>query len=275
MLYTFDLDTNKLHKEQLHPKKWSSPNTTGSSGQASPGWLTREDREKASEMTQRTSGTTRATAGKHSTKVIETGYLKKFRREMLGKRVTFWADDYLEKNFPKTVDEDHETLVTIMGKTEDIEYLHDIYADVDLSTLGIRYSEDITKSKWSGTVEEVSVTANGGLRIHIMPGCKPMAQSLQLRDLKNWKESLRKMRLDDLVTMREEKKHGNDLTTWQKSQLNLEITFRESIQGLEQAVKVAKERGNGAILKQELKGDVLVYLDDDGNIYYETPVVVH
>jgi hypothetical protein len=38
---------------------------------------------------------------------------------------------------------------------------------------------------------------------------------------------------------------------------------------------VAKERGNGAILKQELKGDVLVYLDDDGNIYYETPVVVH
>jgi hypothetical protein len=264
-----------MYREQLHPKKWQSPNTnSGSSGQSHPGWIMGgRTQEKATPTSPMTSGSTKATAGK-STKIIELGYIKKFRRSIIGKRIEFWADDYLETNFPKTIDEDHETDVTVMGKSEDIDYAHDIYAQVDLGQLGIRYSEDITKSKWSGTVDDIEITPAGYIRIKLMAGCKPKLQSLQLSDLKNWRDGLRKMRYDALTTIREEQKYGG-LTTWQKSQLNSEIAFRDGITGVEQAAKVAREKANGAILKQELKDDMLVYLDDDGNVYYETPIVVH
>ncbi len=59
---------------------------------------------------------------------------KSMKRHFVGKEVEFWIDDYLEKNFPRTV-ADGETLVTLFGQCDEFLFPHDIRCSYDLSEL--------------------------------------------------------------------------------------------------------------------------------------------
>jgi predicted glutamine amidotransferase len=198
----------------------------------------------------------------------------KWASKWLGKRISFWVDDFVEKNFPKTIDEDKETEVKLLGKLEEIDYWHTITADVDLGKLGIRFSEDIGCSKWMGIIEALSFNEYGYIYVHIEDGCKPMTKASTQMDFvkkaKEYRAELGKKTFFELVKMEESQ---STLDVWQQSALTQEKIFRLSIKSVEDAVAKAKELGY--TIEQKMVDGRLVYVNDEGRIYYESAVVVH
>jgi predicted glutamine amidotransferase len=265
-LITFDLDTNKVYKEDLNPKKWLAPSKTQTQMQ----WPVATGGGTGIGATAKTSNSNK---GKPC---LDDKELKRLRKKFLGARVSFWPDDFLEKNLGKTVDEDGETEVTIMGGLEELDYWHTVLADVNLSDAGLRWSEDIGNRKWSGIVEAMSTTKAGVIQIYLS-NCKPVMPSLKLesiREMKAFREGLRTKLLSELQTMYEENKHG-DWPVWKITTISAELAFRASVKDVEHAAKLAAARDNGALLKQVKRDDRLVYQTDEGYIYYEAAIVFH
>lgn len=276
-LWVMDLDTNTLRKEQLVPKK----SHTHSSTQR--GWVT----------TPTKTGTTKATAAERKESVGQTGKfmpeegkeLKRFRRNWLGKRITFWADDYLEKNFPKTVELDNETEITLMGGLDDVDYRHTLLGDIDMAALQLNFIEDVLDKKWTGVIESIGRTKAGVVQLYLKDGSvKPMVESLpkkkelepkvtNIKDAKDWRGSLRtKLSMELIQFLANNMKL---LQTWQITAINSELAFRNGITSIEQAQTVCRNRSNGDILVQKQVNGKFVYTDSMGHIYYETAIAVH
>lgn len=290
MLHMFDLDgnTTKLYKEQLEPKKPKAPNHNNSGSV----WGGSSHRGFATPMrdTSATAANEKDTTQSHckGKKMEGEKNLKKFRNAWLGKRVNFWVDDYLEANIGKTVDGDGESKVTLMAGHEDIEYWHTILADVDLHTLGIRYSEDIGRSKWSGVIGTLGLTKGGVIQIYV-DGAKPMVESsvvlqlinnakdkakdTQVQNAKDFKDYIARLLESELDTLYEEKKHV--WKTWQISAANAERSFRAGIKTIERAGEICKDVENGFILQQKEQGGHFVYVGATGRIYYESSITIH
>lgn len=103
---------------------------------------------------------------------------KKFRNKWLGQRISFWVDDFVEKNYPKTVKEDGETEILFWGMNEDIEYPHSITAEVDITPFQFnRDDNEITDRKWTGVIEAVEYQENTGMFLITVCDPKPLVRS--------------------------------------------------------------------------------------------------
>lgn len=266
-IVTFDLDKKTMGVEKLTPKK-AVPPTTG-------GLHIIQSSQSRGKTTTETQSNATAGNSKKGNPCKTDKELKKFRHKWEGKRIYFWTDDYLEKNFPRTVEDHGETEVTLMGEHEEISFWHTILADIDMDKLGIKYVEDFATKKWTGIIESIDVTKAGCLQIHMQDGCKPMAPSTQMdivRVAREYKAKLGKMLQDELNTFYEENKHT--METWQVSAINGERAFRAGINSLTEASVRAKVLGT--ILDSHTAADGhLYYTDSEGRVYYESPVVVH
>jgi predicted glutamine amidotransferase len=268
-LFTIDLDTNKITKELLVPKKSNtSPSTPMRSA---PG--TRTIHGKAPD-----------TADKEAHFLSGTKEFNRFRKNWLGKRVSFWPDDFLEKNFPRSIDEDGETEVVIMGGHEEIKYAHTMMAEVDLAKAGIRFSEDIIDKKWTGLVEEINRTVTNVAQVWLKD-CKPIVNSVpskvtnitdaisfSAKESQEWREKLGKMYIEDLEAMYEEQKFT--LENWQITAMNCEIAFRRNIRDPAHAAQIALARDH-CVIDMHQKDGKFVYMNSEGKIYYESAIVVH
>lgn len=125
VLYTFDLDKNTLVKEEYVPKKAVVlPTVTKSIGPV---------------MVGPTATTGRATAA--TSKVgLSKNEFKRYKKRLLYTTTTFYADDYVEKNFPATL-EKGETEVLLFGESDDARFPfeHQVNAEFNLKSLGIPY----------------------------------------------------------------------------------------------------------------------------------------
>jgi hypothetical protein len=79
---------------------------------------------------------------------------KKFRRNLLGKKVEWWVEDYIETNYPKTV-ESGETDITMMGVCDNLLIDHMMVSVIDLKELNLLVS-DLTSRLWTGTIHDMS-----------------------------------------------------------------------------------------------------------------------
>ena len=160
-LITFDLNKNVMVEEEYVPKK-ATPQVT------------------------RTPVSTGAT-GKTPTKVVETrgrlskNEVKRLRRRFLNTRHTFWADDYIETFFPKTVT-DGETCLTLMGKLESDEFpsgLDSCHAYIDAEALfGKDWRlKDVFDGPYHGVISEVRYEKSNGTCVFILGEAKPFKKS--------------------------------------------------------------------------------------------------
>lgn len=122
VLYTFDLDKNTLVKEEYVPKQaMVPPPVTRNTGPVTVGPTTR-------------TGTTPSKTG------LSKNEFKRYKKRLLYTTTTFYADDYVEKNFPATL-EKGETEVLLFGESDDARFPfeHQINAEYNLKGLGLPY----------------------------------------------------------------------------------------------------------------------------------------
>lgn len=132
---TFDLDKNTVALEAIKPKKsipQSTKVTTVAGGKV----------------------TTIVKPKKNLPEGMTKNSFKRFRRRLLGKRVEWWAEDYVETNFPKT-EAQGETLFDLMGTCDEIFEDHMVSATVDTAILKCP-SQDLYDRLWSSRISEIS-----------------------------------------------------------------------------------------------------------------------
>jgi predicted glutamine amidotransferase len=130
MLMTFDLKNNKLIEEQLAPKKFITPMPAPTGG-----------------------AKTKYTGGTFDTGLSKNAY-KKFRKNLINRKVEWWCEDFVETNFPKTFDEG-EVEASLMGVCDDFTIDHMIRADINIKELNLLGTE-LTDRLWTGTVLNMS-----------------------------------------------------------------------------------------------------------------------
>ena len=131
-LLTFDLDKTTLTEQVLVPKKYIPPTKPAPTGQV------------------------KKSTGEVS-KLFEEGLsknsYKKFRRGLIGKKMEWWCEDFVELNFPKTFDEG-ETATCLMGVCDSLLINHMIRADIDIKELNLLGNE-LTDRLWTGMVRDM------------------------------------------------------------------------------------------------------------------------
>lgn len=133
MLHTFDLDKTTLTTEALVPKKAPAPATImGGSKTAS----------------------TVVTFKKSTEEGLSKNSYKKFRKNLLGKKLEWWSEDYIETNYPKTI-ASGESAVTMMGVSDSLLIDHMIVCEIDMKELNLLESE-LTQRLWTGQVSDLS-----------------------------------------------------------------------------------------------------------------------
>lgn len=162
-LYTIDLDTNQLTKEEYVPKK-ATPvvTTTGNGGKAT---------GKAN-----TGGNVGKGAGG-----LSKYELKRLRRQFLGTTVEFISDDYVEVNYPRTLAQG-ETRVNLMGILGDCSFDHYCLGEFDL---GKDYDElSLLGEQFVGRVESIDYNKTTGNLTFNLTAIRPV---LRHKEVKNEK----------------------------------------------------------------------------------------
>lgn len=260
VLFTFDLDKNTLKQEVLTPKKATPPiqNVTTKNG----GYTFPKEASTGDKMTSKE--------------------LHKFKKAWLGKRVSFWVDEFLENDFPLTLEVDGVTKVELYGRHDEIKYSHSIAAEVDLALFDIKQKVDVTDRKWIGTFEDVEMSSTGTLNIKFIDA-KPVQPSLTTLDLtarKTFRESLTKIPTEELEELYETNRFGI-WAAWQIAACNAEMNARNKI--MKEQNKVFKNiqeaidfyRNLGQTLEATVLAGVSVLRDKQGKIVYETPTTIH
>jgi hypothetical protein len=133
VLISFDLATNKVIEEQLSPKKHITP------------------------MPAPTGGVKTKYTGDISN-ITEIGLsksaYKRFRKHLIGKKIEWWCEDFVEKNFPKTFTEG-EVEASLMGVCDEFTVDHMIRADIDISELNLLGNE-LTDRLWTGMIRDMA-----------------------------------------------------------------------------------------------------------------------
>lgn len=139
-IYTIDLTENKLTKEDYVPKKAQPVTNTNL-------------------MVIGTSGI--KTTGEQNGMTSKQEY-KRLRKKLVFQTVTFWADDYVEKNFPK-LREDGETELTLFGELLSNEYTfyHAVQAEFNLKQHPALQEKFINRI-YSGRIYDLEYDSKGG-----------------------------------------------------------------------------------------------------------------
>lgn len=133
MLITFDLDTNKVFEEQLSPKKYIPPTPAPTGG---------------AKVTYMGGVSKQIDAG------LSKNAYKKFRKNLIGRKIEWWCEDFVEKYFPKTFEEG-EVEASLMGVCDDYLIDHMIRADINIKELNLLGTE-LTDRLWTGMIRDMS-----------------------------------------------------------------------------------------------------------------------
>lgn len=155
-LYTIDLATDTLIKEKAKPKKAS--------------W-----KEAASSIPS----TVKTTIGDISNYFSKREF-RKFKRDLIGTRIQWWCEDFVEKNYPKT-EQDGETEFLLMGEYDEITMDNVVHACVDIKALGIS-TKDFDDGAWIGTVVDVEFNHSTQMLDIFLEHAKPLPFSVTRRD---------------------------------------------------------------------------------------------
>lgn len=129
-LVTIDLDTNKVTTLEYTPKKATPVITTVVTGK----------------------GMVVTGAGAKSKSLSKSQY-KYMRSHWMGKRIPFYVDDYIEKDFPKTVAEG-AYVVNLMGESDEFSCDHDVYGTFDLTDIPTG-SHKFVDCMYTGVISEM------------------------------------------------------------------------------------------------------------------------
>ena len=140
-LLEFDLDKSTLTRTQLTPKKPMSPtqSSVGTGTKTGQG-ITFKKKSNKYQVTNK--------------EVLSKNEFKRLRRKMVGTKIEWWCEDYIEKNFPKT-EEEGETSFLITGVCDDLDAPHLIRTEADTTELYISKAEDMTNALWSGRIKDM------------------------------------------------------------------------------------------------------------------------
>lgn len=254
MLYTFDLEKTILETEELSPKKATPSSTTSTS---------RGGRKIGTEVL-----TTKKEQGR-------------FRKQWVGTRVRFFADDYFECYFPKTL-ESGETEITLMGDLDEIVVRHAVYADIDLAKFNMTKESDFIGKLWGGRVDKVEFYE--GIAILTLEDVKPIVTALNVEARRAFMDDLRRCTLLELETRYEEEKHV--LASWQLAAFS--VIMKDKTEALKRAADkaflypslqgaeaVARNKGETLTCKYNDKTKLWEYTDSKGVLYYADSSSVH
>lgn len=151
-LYTFDLNKNTCTMQEYVPKKARPPITVAT----------------YTEMAITAAGNNSAWMGQS----ISKNYFKTLKRKHLGRKMQFYADDYVEKYFPNTI-EQGETLVTLMGENDYLSVDHYINASFDITDLPVG-DTGLTDRLYIGEVHDMVLDKANERIVLFMHNCKPV-----------------------------------------------------------------------------------------------------
>ena len=135
VVVSFDLDTNKMTEEEVSVKKYTPHQATKQGGAGSTGTV----------LTIKKTLGTKADLSKNM--------FKKIRKQFMNFRIEWWADDYIETNFPKTF-QDGEKLFDLLGDCDTLEENHIVHTTVDVNALKMA-PDKLIERRWSGRVIEM------------------------------------------------------------------------------------------------------------------------
>ena len=157
-LLTFDLDKNEMKKEVVVPKK-PIPSTAPTS---------------AVTGVVKTTGIKKT---KQSMEGMSKNAYKRFRRKMVGRKIEWWVEDYVETNFPRT-EQDGETSFNLMGVCDELFEDHMIMATVDIKQLNLLSSE-LCERLWVGRVHDMSYDTKTRVISMTVENAMPLPVSLR------------------------------------------------------------------------------------------------
>jgi len=168
-LYTINLNNMQMTEEEYVPKKAIPVRATPARTQSG---------------TKPAMGGTTVTPSCNPT--VSKQEVKRLRRRFLGTRHTFWPDDYIESNFPKTI-ADGETLLTLYGTLDSDAFptgMDFCLAEIDAEYL---YGKDWTVAKtldgfYQGVIREVKFDKEFGRVQFVMGDAKPLKKSTSIAE---------------------------------------------------------------------------------------------
>ena len=131
-LYVVDLETNTITEEEYVPKKATPPSRITHTTGGMKGW--------------------KVSTGTNTEGGLSKNEQKRFRKKLIGRTISFWADDFVEKNFPNTLAQG-ETNITIMGASEDIGHHHFVMGEFDVNELN---DGKILDRLYSGRIDDLN-----------------------------------------------------------------------------------------------------------------------
>ena len=170
VLVSFDLDANTCVQEKLTPKKAiaPTPKVTGTG-------------------VKTTTKKPTYTAVSKDTEELSKNQFKRFRKKMLGSRIQFWADDYVEANFP-LLESDGETLFTLMGECDDCKYDHIVITSPTSKVhTNCAHGIDMVGCRWVGTVHSIDYDQRAGKLSVFVSECKPLPFSFKAKPIEDMK----------------------------------------------------------------------------------------
>lgn len=167
-LYVIDLKTNKLEETKFVPKKPTTHQPTTQAGGV---------------VIYTKKGTTSSEpANTLSEDEVSKNQFKRFRKQWSMRTITFWADDFVEKNFPRTI-QDGEKEVLVMGECDDITISHTIQCEVNMDDIGDEsnllqrmYTGRIYDIEYNRTTASVTIKVD---RVKQIPASNALAKVLK------------------------------------------------------------------------------------------------
>jgi hypothetical protein len=266
----YDLVKNTLVWETLVPKKAilspTTPAVTGTTGGKKYG------------------GSNTGTGGKKLSKQA----LKFFRKKWLKKRVSFWADDYVEKEFPFTIDGDGATKIYLFAKADDVVFDHNIAVEVDIKEWGFSTSEEIFEQRYTAIIDEIEYQEETGFVQLIVSNVKPIIQSIQSKPylVRNRTELMDKLKDKSLVYLEAELQVMKPkLCRWELDVYEEVITSRKrqvaslerqnKKQGYDECHEEAEQEGVTLREERDYQKGVLRLIHPDKGLIYEASITVH
>lgn len=142
-LVTIDLETNKMEREDYVPKKATPPITSKVTG----GTHTQGSR----------TGTTTTTTPSRLSK----SEFKRIKKRFLGRGCLTYITDYVEKYFPKTIEEG-ENEVILLGDSDTFAFPHTIHAEYDIYDVPPGPDKGLTDLYYAGRISDMSYDMAAG-----------------------------------------------------------------------------------------------------------------
>jgi len=162
-LYRIDLDTNKLEVIGYEPKKAQPVATTKATG-------TMGNSAKSKTFTRTTVG---------DVKRLSKQAFKNVKRRWMEKVVDFWADDFIEKEYPKTIAQGASD-VLLMGDIEEFSFDHWVSAEFDLNDLHPK--DAFLNCLFQGVICDMEYDKNSGIVTVSLNQVRKIAYSKVLKD---------------------------------------------------------------------------------------------